>query len=151
MKNAQLIRLFSLSRLEGYGRETEGLVFGTGATMGSKTGSGPTGGWTGAVLCEQEGCTWSFVTSGIGFTTEEVGIGRSLICNTASFPPLFWFKLLSVLVKVIPPIEIVSIIRLGVLYGWKTGRCEEWELEQKLGSSCLVHARTIFLKFCNVR
>ncbi|GJZ36959.1 hypothetical protein Tco_0583150 [Tanacetum coccineum] len=34
------------------------------ATMGSKTrvviGSGPTGGWTGAVLCEQEGCTWSF-------------------------------------------------------------------------------------------
>ncbi|GKG35342.1 hypothetical protein Tco_0440496, partial [Tanacetum coccineum] len=35
----------------------------------------PTGGWTGAVLCEQEGCTWSFVTSGIGFTTEEVGIG----------------------------------------------------------------------------
>ncbi|GJY06986.1 hypothetical protein Tco_0374040 [Tanacetum coccineum] len=77
------LRLFSLSRLEGYGRETEGLVFGTGATtgatMGSKTGvvigSGPTGGWTGAVLCEQEGCTWSFVTSGIGFTTEEVGIG----------------------------------------------------------------------------
>ncbi|GKF12887.1 hypothetical protein Tco_0050813, partial [Tanacetum coccineum] len=44
------------------------------AIMGSKTGvvigSGPTGGWTGAVLCEQEG-----VTSGIGFTTEEVGIG----------------------------------------------------------------------------
>ncbi|GJT66328.1 hypothetical protein Tco_1017808 [Tanacetum coccineum] len=36
---------------------------------------GPTGGWNGAVLCEQEGCTWSFVTSGIGFTTEEVGIG----------------------------------------------------------------------------
>ncbi|GJX13927.1 hypothetical protein Tco_0205685 [Tanacetum coccineum] len=59
------------------------LVFGTGATtgatMGSRTGvvigSGLTGGWTGAVLCEQEGCTWSFVTSGIGFTTEEVGIG----------------------------------------------------------------------------
>ncbi|GJS88582.1 hypothetical protein Tco_0823369 [Tanacetum coccineum] len=48
------------------------IVFGTGsnnrATMGSRTGvvigSGPTGGWTGAVLCEQEGCTWSFVTSG---------------------------------------------------------------------------------------
>ncbi|GJX03152.1 hypothetical protein Tco_0189068 [Tanacetum coccineum] len=46
---------FSLSRLEGYGRGTEGLVFGmgatTGATMGSRTGvvigSGPTGGWTG--------------------------------------------------------------------------------------------------------
>ncbi|GJZ23820.1 hypothetical protein Tco_0561279, partial [Tanacetum coccineum] len=51
----------------------------TGATMGSRTGvvigSGPTGGWTGAVLCEQEGCTWSFVTSGIGLTTEDVGIG----------------------------------------------------------------------------
>ncbi|GJS17722.1 hypothetical protein Tco_0412194 [Tanacetum coccineum] len=43
--------------------ETVGLVFSTGATtgatMGSRTGvvigSGPTGGWTGAVLCEQEG------------------------------------------------------------------------------------------------
>ncbi|GJU44004.1 hypothetical protein Tco_1201270 [Tanacetum coccineum] len=51
--------LFSLSRLEGYGRETEGLVYGTGATTGSTTGvvigSGPTGGWTGALLLEQKG------------------------------------------------------------------------------------------------
>ncbi|GJR13352.1 hypothetical protein Tco_0796004 [Tanacetum coccineum] len=70
-------------RLEGYGRETEGLVFGTGATtgatMGSRTGvvigSGPTGGWTGAVLCEQEGCTWSFVTSGIGLHYRRSRIG----------------------------------------------------------------------------
>ncbi|GJR42816.1 ribonuclease H-like domain-containing protein [Tanacetum coccineum] len=42
-----------------------------GLKIGVVIGSGPTGGWTGAVLCEQEGCTWSFVTSGIGFATEE--------------------------------------------------------------------------------
>ncbi|GJX45434.1 hypothetical protein Tco_0262110 [Tanacetum coccineum] len=62
---------WKFEHFKGYGRETKGLVFGTGATtgatMGSRTGvvigSGPTGGWTGAVLCEQEGCTWSFVTS----------------------------------------------------------------------------------------
>ncbi|GJS59174.1 hypothetical protein Tco_0401098 [Tanacetum coccineum] len=56
----------------------------TGATMGSRTGvvigSGPTGGWTGAVLCEQEGCTWSFVTSGIGPFSylRKYGIGGSV-------------------------------------------------------------------------
>ncbi|GJT78114.1 hypothetical protein Tco_1044839 [Tanacetum coccineum] len=38
---------------------------------GSPSFLGPTGGgWTGAVLCEQEGCTWSYVTLGIGFYYE---------------------------------------------------------------------------------
>ncbi|GJT09280.1 hypothetical protein Tco_0856322 [Tanacetum coccineum] len=53
----------------------------TGAIMGSRTGvvigSGPTGGWTGAVLCEQEGSIGP-LSPRFGFTTEEVGIGGSV-------------------------------------------------------------------------
>ncbi|GJS33909.1 hypothetical protein Tco_0532291 [Tanacetum coccineum] len=55
--------------------------------MGSKTrvviGSGPTGGWTGAVLCEQEGCTVVLCHLGYWLTMKKVGL-EVLICTHRS-------------------------------------------------------------------
>ncbi|GJV09598.1 hypothetical protein Tco_1347254 [Tanacetum coccineum] len=44
----------------------------------SKFFLGPTECWTGAVLCEQKGCTGPLSPSGSGFDTEEVRNWRSL-------------------------------------------------------------------------
>ncbi|GJU23995.1 hypothetical protein Tco_1345721 [Tanacetum coccineum] len=50
--------------------------------------------WAGADFCEQEGCTWSFVTSGIGFSTEEVGL-EVAGCGAESEAGLVLLRLMS--------------------------------------------------------
>ncbi|GJS11137.1 hypothetical protein Tco_0357450 [Tanacetum coccineum] len=76
---------FSFIRIEGDGRETEGLGVWHGATTGANNGlqelelmivSEDYGGLDGcSTLCTRQGCTCPLSPRGIGFTTEDVGIG----------------------------------------------------------------------------
>ncbi|GJS49175.1 hypothetical protein Tco_0599296 [Tanacetum coccineum] len=130
-----LLRLFSLSRLEGYGRETEVGLFGASVIkqeaivpnshlvsndncFRSLDGNDPTSGRLDVQYRHRK----DSIIPVESLQLKGICVRSDLEIGLIKFPTLCFVEIaLPVLVKVIPPIEMFDIISLRVLNGWKPG------------------------------